>query len=341
MRSCSAFFRWVPASDIARAWCAQTSCLRRCQQMHKNAECTRQCWGDADVSQGDDSKAGDFRQFPNSPFSTCGPSWRFSRNSANAHSVNLVGMVHWIQSVSFSDFDRFLCKSVCCSAEGAVVNFLHRLRHFSILCRCHKLCKSMFNTLHISARARLYLYPQYGNTHAAFAYFGKSTVPHTIAVVDSLQIIFFANRQNFSLKMFAGSVALNLTLAEQAALLAQGKTSRSVKQTRTCMGTVILNADNCHAEGFRQLSDTKHYKLVAELSHSDLPSEADRIVPKLSLLQNEIEDICNKYSTSLSKKGLTALFAHFPFKPAKFYMLPKFTNHQDLMLFLADLQYHV
>ena len=120
--------------------------------MHKNAECTRQCCGDADVWQGDDSEAGDFRQFPNSPFSTCGPSWRLARNSANAHSVNLVGMVHCIQSVSFSDFDRFLCKSVCCLAEGAVVNFLDRLRHFSILCRCHKLCKSMFNTLHLCSR---------------------------------------------------------------------------------------------------------------------------------------------------------------------------------------------
>ena len=65
-------------------------------------------------------------------------SWCLARNSANAHSVNLVGMVHCIQSVSFSDFDRFLCKSVCCLAEGAVVNFLDRLRHFSILCRCHQ-----------------------------------------------------------------------------------------------------------------------------------------------------------------------------------------------------------
>ena len=90
--------------------------------------------------------------FVSSPFSTCGPSWRLARNSANAHSVNLVGMVHCIQSVSFSDFDRFLCKSVCCLAEGAVVNFLDRLRHFSILCRCHKLCKSMFNTLHLCSR---------------------------------------------------------------------------------------------------------------------------------------------------------------------------------------------
>ena len=70
--------------------------------------------------------------------------------------------------------------------------------------------QSPCSTLCISARARLYLYPQYGNTHAAFAYFGKSTVPHTVAVVDSQQIIFFANRQNFSLKMFAGSVTLIL-----------------------------------------------------------------------------------------------------------------------------------
>ena len=56
-RSCSAFFPWVPASDIARAWCAQTSCMRRCQQMDKNAEYTRQCCGDADVWQGDDKTA--------------------------------------------------------------------------------------------------------------------------------------------------------------------------------------------------------------------------------------------------------------------------------------------
>ena len=116
---------------------ARRQCLRGCQQMHKNAECTRQCCRDADVWQGDDSEAGDFHHFPNSPFCTCGPSWRLARNSANAHSVNLVGMVPCIRSVSFSDFDRFLCKSVCCLAEGAVVNFLDRLRHFSVLCRCH------------------------------------------------------------------------------------------------------------------------------------------------------------------------------------------------------------
>ena len=36
-------------------------------------------------------------------------------------SVNLVGMVYCAQSVSFSDFDRFLCKSVCCLVEGAVM----------------------------------------------------------------------------------------------------------------------------------------------------------------------------------------------------------------------------
>ena len=137
--------------SIARAWCAQTSCLRRCQQMHKNAECTRQCCGDADVWQGDDNEAGDFRQFP---FSTCGPSWRLARNSPNAHSVNLVGMVHCIQSVSFSDFDRFLCKSVCCLAEGAVVNFLDRVRHFSILycVDVTSFASPMFNTLHFCSR---------------------------------------------------------------------------------------------------------------------------------------------------------------------------------------------
>ena len=51
-------------------------------------------------------------------------------------------------------------------------------------CHCHKF---MFNT--VSAHACLYLYRQYRNTHAAFVYFGKSTVQHTIAVVDIQQII--------------------------------------------------------------------------------------------------------------------------------------------------------
>ena len=94
--------------------------------------CTRQCCGDADVWQGDDSEAGDFRQFPNSPFSTCGPSWRLARNSANAHSVNLVGMVHCIQSVSFSDFDRFSLQvrllfdgKCCCEFSRSPSPFQH------------------------------------------------------------------------------------------------------------------------------------------------------------------------------------------------------------------------
>ena len=71
---------------------------------------------------------------------------------------------------------------------------------------------SLVSQVHVqhsaSARARLYLYSQYENTRAAFAYFGMSTVQRTVAVVDGQQIIFFANRQNFSFKMFAGSVAL-------------------------------------------------------------------------------------------------------------------------------------
>ena len=170
--------------------------------MHKNAACTRQCCGEADVWLGDDSEAGAFRRFPNSPFSTCGPSWRLARNSANAHSVNLVGMVHCIQSVSFSDFDRFLCKSVCCVAEGAVVNFLDRLRHFSILCRCH-----MFNTLHLCSRMFV-LVPTIREYTRGVRVFWQVYCTACRSSRRQSADYFFANRQNFSLKMFAGSVAL-------------------------------------------------------------------------------------------------------------------------------------
>ena len=68
---------------------------------------------------------------------------------------------------------------------------------------------SVTNSCSLQHSRKLYLYTQYGNTHAAFTYFVRSNVQHTVAVVDGQQIIFFANRQNFSLKMFAGSVALN------------------------------------------------------------------------------------------------------------------------------------
>ena len=120
--------------------------LRCCQQMHKNAECTAQCCGDPDVWQGD-RRHRSRRSSSVSYISLLSlRTWRLIGEKLCNCLVNLVGMVHYLQSVSFSDFGRFLCKSVCgrCSCEFSRSH--SELRHFSILCQCSTLC--------ISARAR-------------------------------------------------------------------------------------------------------------------------------------------------------------------------------------------
>ena len=198
MRSSGGYPR---ARDIARAWCTQTSCLRRCQQMHKNADCTLQLYcGDVDVWQ-DDSEAVhvDLHQFRNSSFSTCGHgAWRETLQMLCISASTVCGM-----SVSRTLIAFFA--SPFAVWQKVLLWFLVHLPHFSILYTSIVSMSQVHVPHSASARTR---HPQYGNTHAAFAYFSKSTAQHTVAVVDSQQIIFFANRQNFSLKMFAGSVAL-------------------------------------------------------------------------------------------------------------------------------------
>ena len=93
---------------------AQVPADARMQKAHLHC-----CTAETDVWQGDNSEEGDLRQFP---FSTCGSSaWRETLETL-WESLNLVGMIHCVQSAR-SDFDRFLRKSACCLAEGAVVIF--------------------------------------------------------------------------------------------------------------------------------------------------------------------------------------------------------------------------
>ena len=111
-RSCSAFFRLVHTDDFARAWCTKTSCLWDAQEcrnctLHAVRALRRHL-----ARRRVDSEAGDLRQFCNSSWSMCGyGTWQ---KKLCKRSVNQPGKSGWngpLCSVSFSDFDYFLCKS--------------------------------------------------------------------------------------------------------------------------------------------------------------------------------------------------------------------------------------
>lgn len=88
------------------------------------------------------------------------------------------------------------------------------------------------------------------------------------------------------------------------------------------LGTVVLNTADYIAEGLRQLSDTKYYRLVATIpEHCEEP--VHRFVAEVSLLESELQDIIECHTDLISKKDIVSFFTCFPFKPAKFYLLPK------------------
>jgi len=88
------------------------------------------------------------------------------------------------------------------------------------------------------------------------------------------------------------------------------------------LGTAVLNSSDYNAEGARQLEDVKYYRKVASIP-SDCTEAIYRFVPDVSFIENELEDILSDHEDSISKKDFCAFFNCFPFKPAKFYLLPK------------------
>ena len=75
------------------------------------------------------------------------------------------------------------------------------------------------------------------------------------------------------------------------------------------------------AEGLRQLSDEKFYRQVLVLDDSDNNSILSN--SELASIELKLKAIVDAHSNLLTSKDIEALFTHFPFKPATFYMLPK------------------
>ena len=88
------------------------------------------------------------------------------------------------------------------------------------------------------------------------------------------------------------------------------------------LGTVVLDKSDYLSEGHRQLNDTKFYRLVTHLP-VDINEPFDRFVPEVNFLEDELLDIRNDHDDLLNVKDRSCMFATFPFKPAKFYLLPK------------------
>ena len=87
----------------------------------------------------------------------------------------------------------------------------------------------------------------------------------------------------------------------------------------------MLNTEDYVSEGYRQLSDAKYYRLIPTPAVSSV--SFDNIVPELHFLKPILIDIIEKHDSVLSSNDKIALLANFPFKPAKFYLLPKI--HKD------------
>ena len=105
----------------------------------------------------------------------------------------------------------------------------------------------------------------------------------------------------------------NLTPSELSAyLLLKNRPDIVISKADKNLGTVVLNKEDYIAEGLRQLADRKYYSPVS----SDNQALHDS-------LHRDLSEICKVHSALLSERDVTALFSSFPFKPAKFYMLPK------------------
>jgi len=114
----------------------------------------------------------------------------------------------------------------------------------------------------------------------------------------------------------------NLTHVEKTTLIdLNARTDITICNADKNLGTVVLNTSDCVAEGLRQLEDKKFYRHVTTLPDSTEPLTS--IVPELLYLEDELKDICDLHSDLLAEKDCTAMFSKFPFKPAKFYLLPK------------------
>lgn len=115
----------------------------------------------------------------------------------------------------------------------------------------------------------------------------------------------------------------NLSAAEQRAI----EHLNSRKDIVICdadknLGTAVLNTTDYVAEGARQLADKKYYRVVTHIPpDTDFPIE--KFCPEIACIETVLKELVDDHKDLLCPKDIHALFASFPFHPAKFYMLPK------------------
>ena len=79
------------------------------------------------------------------------------------------------------------------------------------------------------------------------------------------------------------------------------------------LGTVVLDTKNYTAEGDRLLTDESTYRKVPLLSPQDLEND----------ISHQLSAILKRHKDHIDVKDLRSFLSCFPFKPAKFYLLPK------------------